>query len=87
MKIVTKLNNSDYAVIAKLFSPVYFDHLANQNEKEIGFLIDSFKNYCKDVDCFTLRSAYSHFYKLLLKNYKNEYVFKNLIFKDLILKN
>lgn len=87
MKIETKLNNSDYATIAKLFSPVYFDHLANQNEKEIGFLINSFKNYCKDVDCFTLKSAYSHFYKLLLKNYRNEYVFKNLIFKDLILKN
>ncbi|WP_265131246.1 sce7726 family protein [Chryseobacterium oranimense] len=87
MKIETKLNNSDYASIAKLFSPVYFDHMANQNEDEIEVLINSFKNYCKDVESFTLKNAYSYFYKLLLKNYKNEYIFKNLIFKDLILKN
>lgn len=87
MKIETKLNNSDYASIAKLFSPVYFDYMANQNEGEIENLINNFKSYCKDIESFTLKNAYSYFYKLLLKNYKNEYIFKNLIFKDLILKN
>lgn len=87
MKIETKLNNSDYASIAKLFSPVYFDHMANQNEKEIEFLINTFKNYCTDIENFTLKNAYSYFYNLLLKNYRNEYIYKNVIFKDLILKN
>lgn len=87
MKIESKLNNSDYASIAKLFSPIYIDHFANNQFKEIDKLVEVFKSYISFKKDFTILDCYNRVYKILEKNYKNEYVFKNFIFRKLILSN
>ncbi|MDH6250902.1 hypothetical protein M2347_000629 [Chryseobacterium sp. H1D6B] len=87
MMTQSKLKNIDYQSIAKLFSPVYIDHIANNDLQQIDWLVENCKNYYHEYEAFTLKEAYSYFYKLLLKHYKNEYVYKNLIYKNLILKN
>lgn len=87
MKIKSKLNSSDYASIAKLFSPIYIDYFANNQFKEISNLVELFKYYISFENDFTILDAYDSIYKVLEKKYKNEYVFKNKIFKKLVLSN
>lgn len=87
MRIKSKLSKSDYVNISRLFSSPIFDSLATNDEERINYVVETFKSFYSEVDCFTLTEAYSEFYKILLKKYKNEYVFKNIVFKELILKN
>lgn len=87
MKLKSKLCQSDYIRISKLFSSASFNSLALQEEEKIYNIVETFKSLCLDYPEFTLQKAYTEFYKILLKKYKNEYVFKNIVFKDVILKN
>ncbi|GEN76913.1 sce7726 family protein [Chryseobacterium hagamense] len=87
MKIKSKLNKSDYIQISKLFSTASFNSFASQDEEKINTIVNTFKEYCIDYHEFTLAQAYVTFYKLLAKKYKNEYVYKNIVLKDIILKN
>lgn len=87
MKIKSKLNKSDYIQISKLFSTASFNSFALQDEEEINGIVNTFKEFCIDYKEFTLEKAYVNFYKLLSKKYKNEYVYKNIVLKDIILKN
>lgn len=87
MKIKSKLNKSDYIQISKLFSTASFNSFALQDEEKINTIVNTFKEYCIDYHEFTLAQAYVTFYKLLAKKYKNEYVYKNVVLKDIILKN
>lgn len=87
MRINSKLCNSDYIKISKLFSSANFYKLAVCDEAAILNIVNTFKEFCNQYEYFTLQNAYNEFYKVLVKNYKNEYVFKNIIFKDIILKN
>lgn len=87
MKTNNSLNSSDFATIAKLFSPVYIDYIANNQYEEINHIITTYKKYFEFVDGFSILEAYNNLYKLLKKNYRNEYVFKNGIYKSLILFN
>ncbi|MFC4163433.1 sce7726 family protein [Epilithonimonas zeae] len=86
MKIKSKLCNSEYLLISKLFSSATFNYLATQEEDKIEAIYRTFKSFCDESMDFTLEKAYSEFYKLLSKKYRNEYVFKNIIFRDIILK-
>ncbi|ALR31245.1 hypothetical protein ATE47_12260 [Chryseobacterium sp. IHB B 17019] len=87
MKIKSKLCKSEFIQISKLFSPANFNYLALQDEDKINSIVNTFKSLCLEYPEFTLEKAYTEFYKVLSKKYKNEYIFKNIIFKDVILKN
>lgn len=86
MKIKSKLCKSEYIQISKLFSSACFNSFALQEDERIEYIAHTFKNFCLDTKDLTIESAYSEFYKILTKKYRNEYVFKNIIFKDLVLK-
>jgi hypothetical protein len=87
LKTIDPLNNSDFAAIAKLFSPVYIDFIANNQYEEINHIVTTYKKYFKFVDSFTVLEAYNNLYDVLKKSYRNEYVFKNGLYKSLILFN
>jgi len=87
MKIHNLLNSSDFADIAKLFSPIYIDFIANNQYEEIDHIITTYKKYFHCTESISILDVYNNLYKLLKQNYRNEYVFKNGIYKSLILLN
>lgn len=67
LKTTKSLNSSDFATIAKLFSPIYIDFIANNQYEEISHITTTYKKYFELVDNFSVLEAYNNLYKLLKK--------------------
>ncbi|HAT3991949.1 TPA: sce7726 family protein [Elizabethkingia anophelis] len=81
-----EFDNADYFAIAKFFSPMYFDFMANNDEQSIENLIKEIRKYIGKKK-FKLETAYNFFYSILYKEYKNEYIYKNIVCDTILKKN
>lgn len=74
--------NIDYKVISKIFNSNVLGKIANN---DFCFLKDISQQYSKYFLDTSLTGIYEKIYEILLNEYRNEYIFKNLIFEKLLL--
>jgi len=84
--MMLNVSNNNFVDLSKVFSPLVLKELINNGSSkklknilsELGLL--SQLDLKKDVATF-----FNDIYKILSKNYRNEYVFKNIIIKNILL--
>lgn len=74
--------------LSRLLSPVFLDALANNDEYNMKSIASQLtkSGFIHNVHT-TFRDAIDQCYSYLYDNYKNEYVYKNIIFQKLVMKN
>lgn len=82
MEIVTDLNK--IRSLSQIISPSNFKKIVREDDYQSTFY--KLKKYTKVSDSTTNLDAINLIYNSLLKNYKNEYVYKNILTNKLLLK-
>lgn len=83
-----KLSNSYNNSLSKIFSPVFFDSLAENNEIKLKAISSElFRSGIVNNPDITFLDAINDCYSYLCENYKNEYIYRNTIFQELVMKN
>ena len=80
------ITNKSIIDLSKIFSPTILKELCSTgNSKELRRILDEL-NLLYQVDLKkNLESFFNDVYKVLLKNYRNEYIYRNIIIKKILL--
>ena len=80
-----KMCNTDiyrFRSYANMFSRSFFNTFIE--EHDVAYISSRINKYDKKHN-FTFREYYTYIYKMLLSNYRNEYIYKNLIINKILL--
>lgn len=80
------ITNKSIIDLSKIFSPTILKELcSNGNSKKLRRILEEL-NLVYQVDLKkNLESFFNDIYKILLKNYRNEYIYRNIIIKKILL--
>lgn len=82
------ISNSYNYSLSRFLSPVLLDTLATNNKEGIKEVSKQLVNYgLINSSNATLKEALDSCYVHLFDNYKNEYIYRNLVFQNLVMKN
>lgn len=78
------ITNKSIIDLSKIFSPTILKELCSTgNSKKLRKILDEL-NLLYQVDLKNLESFFNDVYKILLKNYRNEYIYRSIIIKNII---
>ncbi len=86
MNDVKHFNSSFLRTISPVLSNAMFRRIAN--EDDTGFIksrADKYKSYISNTEITTYNDFFNHLYKSLLRDYRNEFVYKNEIVRKIVL--